>query len=72
MSKVDLGIDSSLARRVEKVGNEWKWIPILLHNFVESLIVDAKAKRTILFLDNITICLSSWVFLMFLHCFPIL
>ena len=52
MSKVDLGIDSSLARRVEKVGNEWKWIPILLCNFIESLIVDAKVKRTILFLDE--------------------
>ena len=52
MLKVDLGIDSSLARCVEKVGNEWKRIPILLRNFVESSIVDAKAKRTILFLDK--------------------
>ena len=52
MSKVDLGIDSSLARRVEKVGNEWKRIPILLRNFIESSIVDTKAKRTILFLDE--------------------
>ena len=52
MSKVDLGIDSSLTRRVKKVGNEWKWIPILLRNFVESLIVDTKVKRTILFVDK--------------------
>ena len=52
MLKVDLGIDSSLARHVEKVGNEWKQIPILLCNFIESSIVDAKAKRTILFLDE--------------------
>ena len=52
VSKVDLGIDSSLVRHVEKVGNEWKQILILLHNFVESSIVDTKAKRTILFLDK--------------------
>ena len=52
MSKVDLGIDSSLMRCIEKVGNEWKWIPILLCNFVESSIINAKAKRTILFLDK--------------------
>ena len=52
MSKVNLGIDLSLARHVEKVGNEWKWILILLHNFVESSIVNAEAKRTILFLDE--------------------
>jgi hypothetical protein len=52
MSKVDLGIDSSLTRRIKKVSNEWKQIPILLHNFIESLIVDAKVKRTILFLDE--------------------
>ena len=52
MSKVNLGIDSSLMRCIEKVSNEWKQIPILLHNFVESSIVDAKVKRTILFLDE--------------------
>ena len=52
MLKVDLGVDLSLAKHVEKVSNEWKRILILLCNFVESLIVDAKAKRTILFLDK--------------------
>ena len=52
MSKVNLGIDLSLTRHVEKVSNEWKQIPILLHNFVESSIVDAKVKRTILLLDE--------------------
>ena len=52
MSKVDLGVDSSFTRCVEKVSNEWKQILILLHNFVESSIVDAKVKRTILFLDE--------------------
>ena len=52
MSKVDLGIDLSLVRCIKKVSNEWKQILILLFNFVESSIVDAKAKRTILFLDK--------------------
>ena len=52
MSKVNLGIDLSLARHIEKVGNEWKQIPILLHNFVESSIVNTKVKRAILFHDK--------------------
>ena len=52
MSKVDLSIDLSLARGIKKVSNEWKQILILLCNFIESSIVDAKAKRTILLLDE--------------------
>ena len=52
MSKVNLGIDSSLTRHIEKVSNEWKQIPILLCNFVKSSIINTKVKRTILFLDK--------------------
>ena len=52
VSKVDLGIDLSLVRCIKKVSTEWKQILILLCNFIESSIVDAKVKRTILFLDK--------------------
>jgi len=40
--KVECGIDSSLASTVKEVGDERKWVTVLLRDSVESTIVDTK------------------------------
>ena len=37
MSEVECSVDASLSDGLEKVRDEWKWIPIFLHDFVKTV-----------------------------------
>ena len=54
MSKVECSVDASFSSRLEKVGDEWKWIPIFLRDFVNTMEIDAEAEGAILFMDERT------------------
>ena len=52
MLEVERSIDASFSGRLEKVGDEQKWIPIFLRDFVKSTEIDAEAEGAILFTDE--------------------
>src|SRR5882672_3469392 len=52
MPEVDFGVDSCFSGCVQEVGNERKWISVLLGNSVEASEVDAKSERAVFFLDE--------------------
>ena len=52
MSEVKRSVDASFSGRLEKVGDERKWIPIFLHDFVKTAEIDAEAEGAILFADE--------------------
>ena len=52
MSEVECSVDTSLSSRLEKVGDERKWIPIFLHDFVKTTEIDAEAEGAILFMNE--------------------
>ena len=52
VSEVERSIDMSLSGRLEKVGDEWKWIPILLRDFVKTTEIDAEVEGAVLFTDE--------------------
>ena len=52
MTEVDLSVDTSFARGMEEVRNERQEVSVLLGNLVEGAVIDAEAKKTILFLDK--------------------
>ena len=49
MSEVECSIDVSLSGRLEKVGDEQKWIPIFLRDFVKATEIDTEAEGAVLF-----------------------
>ena len=52
MSEVERSVDASLSGRLEKVGDERKWIPIFLHDFVKTTEIDAEVEEAILFTNE--------------------
>lgn len=52
MPEIDFRVDLRAARGGEKVGDEWKWVSVLFRDLVESAVIHAKTKRTVLFLDE--------------------
>ena len=52
MSEIKFGIDASGARGVEEIGDEGKWVSILLGDFVQAPVVDTKSEFAGLFLDK--------------------
>ena len=52
MLEVEHSVDASLSGRLEKVGDEQKWILIFLCDFVEAAEIDAEAEGAILFTDE--------------------
>ena len=52
MSEVECSVDASLSSTLEKVGDERKWIPIFLRDFVKATEIDAEAEGAILFTDE--------------------
>ena len=52
MPQVDFHINVSLPGSIEEVSNQWKQIPILLSDLVETLEVYAKSEGAIPFLDK--------------------
>ena len=52
MSEVDLGVDPSLPRCIQKIGDKWEWIPVLPSDLVESSVIDTETERTVLLLDE--------------------
>ena len=52
MSEVEHSVDASLSGGLEKVGDEQKWIPIFLHDFVKATEIDAEAEGAVLFMDK--------------------
>jgi len=50
--EVDFGVDSCFSGSVQEVGNERKWISVLLGNSVEASEVDAKSERAVFFPDE--------------------
>ena len=52
MSEVKRSVDTSLSSGLEKVRDEWKWIPIFLRDFVEAVEIDAEVEGAILFTDE--------------------
>ena len=52
MLEVKCSVDASLSGGLEKVGDEQKWIPIFLHDFVKTTEIDAEAEGAILFMDK--------------------
>ena len=52
MSEVERSVDASLSGGLEKVGDERKWIPIFLRDFVKTTEIDAEAEGAILFTDE--------------------
>ena len=52
MSEVEHSVDASLSSGLKKVGDEQKWIPIFLHDFVKTAEIDAEVEGAILFTDE--------------------
>ena len=52
MLEVERSVNASLSGRLEKVGDEWKWILIFLRDFVKTMEIDAEAEGAILFTDE--------------------
>ena len=52
MSEVEHSVDASLFSGLGKVGDEQKWIPIFLCDFVKTTETDAEVKGAILFTDE--------------------
>ena len=52
MSEVECSVDASFSSRLEKVGGEWKWVPIFLHDFVKAAEINAEVEGAILFTDE--------------------
>jgi len=52
MPEIKFRIDTCLSGCVKKVGNQWKWITILLRDLVETAVVDAKTEATVLLLGK--------------------
>ena len=52
MSEVECSVDASLSSRLEKIGDERKWILIFLHDFVKTTEIDAEVEGAILFTDE--------------------
>ena len=52
MSEVKRSVDASFSGGLKKVGDEWKWIPIFLRDFVKTTEIDAEAEGAILFMDE--------------------
>ena len=52
VSEVECSVDTSFSGRLEKVGDEQKWIPIFLHDFVKTAEIDAEVEGAILFMDK--------------------
>ena len=52
MSEVERSVDASFSGRLEKVGDERKWISIFLRDFVKTTEIDAEAEGAILFTDE--------------------
>ena len=52
MSEVEHSVDTSLSGGLEKVGDEQKWIPIFLRDFVKTTEIDTEAEGAILFTDE--------------------
>ena len=52
MLQVECSVDASLSGGLEKIGDERKWIPIFLCDFVETMEIDAEAEGAILFTDE--------------------
>ena len=50
MPKIDLGVNMSRARSIEKIRDEWEWIAILVCDAVQTPIVNTESQRTVLFL----------------------
>ena len=48
MSEVERSVDAGLSGGLEKVGDERKWIPIFLCDFVKTTEIDAEVERAIL------------------------
>ena len=48
--KIDLGVNTSRARSIKKIRDEWEWIAILAHDAVQTPIVNTESQRTVLFL----------------------
>ena len=48
--KIDLGVNTSRARSVEKIRDEWEWIAILARDAVQTPVVNIESQRTVLFL----------------------
>ena len=52
MSEVECSVDASFSGGLEKVGDERKWIPIFLHDFVKTAEIDAEVEGAILFTNE--------------------
>lgn len=52
MSEVDLGVDTGLPRAIEEIGDTWKWITVLLRDFVETTEIHAEPERAVLLPDE--------------------
>ena len=52
VSEVERSVDASFSGGLEKVGDEQKWIPIFLRDFVKTTEIDAEAEGAILFTDE--------------------
>ena len=52
MSEVKHSVDASLSGGLKKVGDEQKWIPIFLHDFVKATEINTEAEGSILFMDE--------------------
>ena len=48
MSEIEGSVDLSFTSSGEKVGDEWKWISILLGDFVETVVVHTESERAVL------------------------
>ena len=52
MLEVKCSVDVSLSGRLEKVGDERKWILIFLCDFIKTTEIDTEAEGAILFMDK--------------------
>ena len=52
MSEVERSVDASFSGRLEKVGDERKWILIFLRDFVKTTEINAVAEGAIIFTDK--------------------
>ena len=52
MSEVKRSVDASFSGGLKKVGDEWKWIPIFLRDFVKATEIDTEVEGAILFTDE--------------------
>ena len=50
MPKINLSVNMSRARSIEKIRDEWEWIAILVRDAVQTPVVNTESQRTVLFL----------------------